>query len=246
MRNAYSFIVSAAFLAVAATAQAADIPVKRAAPAAAVVPVAVAYSWTGFYVGAHAGGGWVENHWFDVTPPRPDRNEGSDTSSGWLGGGQIGYNLQAGALVYGIEAQGSFADITGSRRSAFFTSLRNHSENDFFCTLAGRIGFAQNNLLWFAKAGGAWTDSDFHIIVRPSGRTLSRWSQSRAGWMLGGGLEYGLTPEWSLKVEYDYIDFGSETTNAISCGAGCQFNEKIEQRAHLVMGGINYRFPLPR
>lgn len=224
-----------------ATAQAADIPAKRPAPAAVPVAAVVAvYDWTGFYLGLHGGGGWALSAWTDVSPPLPSQYEGEGTSSGWLGGGQLGYNFQAGAWVYGVEAQGSFANITGSRPSAAFRGLQNRSDIDMLGTLAGRVGLAQNNLLWFVKGGGAWADSDFDI----SGRLRAQWNQSRAGWLLGGGAEYGLTANWSIKVEYNYIDFGSETTKAIGCGSGCGFSEQVEQHVHVVMGGFNYRFPV--
>lgn len=236
------FVFSAAFAALMTGAQAADIPVKRSVPAAAPVAIA-AYDWTGFYLGLHAGGGWALSHWFDVSPPRPDRDEGEGTAEGWIAGGQAGYNFQTGALVLGVDVQGSFAELSGSRRNAFFTGLQNHTDVNSLVTVAGRLGVAQNNLLWFAKAGAAWGDSDF-LVTTASGGRFASWSQSRTGWMAGGGAEWGLTPNCSFKIEYNYIDFGSETTNAIGCGSGCGFSEQVDQRVHTVMGGFNYRFPV--
>jgi outer membrane immunogenic protein len=242
MHARYSLIVGVASALVTANAQAADMPVKRAAPAVAVAPVVVAYDWTGAYIGLHAGGGWVRSHFLDVTPPRPDRDEGKVSPDGFLGGGQVGYNFQTGTLVLGLEVQGSLGDLSGSSRSDFFRGLNIHNDVDSLVTVAGRAGIAQHNWLWFGKAGGAWGDSDFHFVVRSTGNGFGSASQSRSGWMVGGGLEYGITPNWSAKLEYNYIDFGSETTR-VAC---CRFTETVEQQVHVVMGGFNFRFPLLR
>ena len=76
----------------------------------------------GVYVGAHVGWGWADSHWFDVTPTNFRGrvfDEGADTGDGFLGGGQIGFNWQTGVLVLGAEAQGSFADLSGSGAALF-------------------------------------------------------------------------------------------------------------------------------
>ena len=240
MRAAYKLLTGVAFAAMTATAQAADMPVRRAAPAAAPVPVVAVYDWTGGMSAPMSGGAWADSHWFDVTPLDPVRDEGADTGDGFLGGAQIGFNWQTGAFVIGAEVQGSLADLSGSRRSAFFRGLTNHTDVDSLVTVAARAGIAHHNWLWFAKLGGASANSDFRI----TGFQRTSWSQPREGWMAGGGLEYGLTPNCSIKIEYNFIDFGSDTTRGISCGQAAEFNEKVEQDVHVVMAGVNFRLPL--
>ena len=216
-----------------AGAQAADIPVRRAAPVAAPVPVAVAYDWTGWYVGLHVGWGWVV----------ADVNEGEVTSDGWLGGGQIGFNWQTGGWVFGAELQGSLADLSGSRRS-IFRSLTVHNEVDSIVTLAARGGFAHQNWLWYGKVGGAWANADVHWVNVNTGNRFGAVSDTLSGWMLGLGVEYAWTPNASVKLEYNYMDFGDDTRTRLSCGGGCRFNESIDRHTHVVMLGWNYRFPI--
>ena len=180
-----------------ATAQAADMPVRRAAPAAAPVPVVAVYDWTGRVcrrpcrvglgrqplVRCHA----VRFPRQGLRRRRRHRRRISRRRTDWL---QLA-NGRARALAPRRRAASPI--FPGRRRSAFFRTLTNHTDVDSLVTLAGRAGIAHHNWLLFAKVGGAWADSDFRI----TGVQRARWSQSRDGWMAGGGLEYGVTPNWS-------------------------------------------------
>jgi outer membrane immunogenic protein len=123
---------------------------------------------------------------------------------------------------------------------------------DSLGTVALRLGYAVDRILFYAKGGGAWAHDRFSITDIPSGITYARFDQSRWGWMAGGGVEYGVTSNWSMKVEYNYMDLGTERTNNIVCGPnfGCTgpggtFNQDVRQRIQVVKGGINYRFGGP-
>ena len=94
-------------------ALAADLPARRAMPVKAPEPVATGYDWSGFYIGAHAGGGWSERCFTFA-----GASDGCHDADGWLGGGQVGFNVQSGQWVFGVEFSGSWADISGEPRCA--------------------------------------------------------------------------------------------------------------------------------
>jgi outer membrane immunogenic protein len=221
----------------ASPALAADLPARPVYKAAAPAMIAAAYNWSGLYIGIHGGLGWGTKGWTEVTGAPAD--EGSFDLRGWLLGGQIGYNIQSGPVVFGIEAQGSWADISGSRASAAFAGETIRTEVDSLGTIAGRLGYAWGNALLYGKGGLGWAH-DKNSIAGPANAS---WSDTRWGWMVGGGLELGLTPNWSVKGEYNYMDFGTKRYSAIPCTGACgPFSEDIAQRLHVVKLGLNYRF----
>jgi opacity protein-like surface antigen len=217
-------------LAVALPAHAADLLAK--AP-----PAPAAYSWTGAYVGANFGG--VFNSGGVTTP----LGTGSTDPSGALGGGQFGYNYQFSSWLLGIEgefdgttAQGStnFVDSTTS------TALAVSSDHKWYGTVNGRLGYVMGPLLVFAKGGGAWINADYQFSVTNSGViAASSVNSTRSGWNAGVGLEYLLSPRWSAKAEYDYLDFGSTTVGlATPLGNGATFKTQVNE----VKIGLNYHF----
>lgn len=227
-----------AFGATAATA--ADL---RAAPAYRAGPAAVApyYNWSGFYIGAHIGGAWADKDWVDVGPPA--FNLGGHSADGILGGGQIGFNWQTGAWVFGIEAQYSWADLDGDHVNTL-VALRLRTDVESVGTVAARIGYAWANWMLYAKGGWAWAHDKYAAFDTGTGLLFASASDTRSGWMLGLGLEYGFTPNWSMKIEYNYMDFGSDRIDASSgpAGPGGIVPVDIDQRISLVKVGINYRF----
>ena len=242
-------------LASGAAALAADVarPVYKAPPPAPVAP----YSWTGFYVGIHGGGAWFDKDWFypcsatNLLIPGPcDLSQGGHSGSSWLAGGQIGFNYQVGQWVWGIEAQFSATRIKGDNLDiAFPTQERLHSRTDFIGTVAPRLGLAWDRVLLYAKGGVAWAHDDYWLTgvqAHVAGMTFATANETRWGWMVGAGVEYGLAQNWSVKVEYNYLDFGTKRIFFTSTGVVPQppFDEDIEQRIHVAKVGLNYRFDL--
>lgn len=262
------FLVAAAFAAVMSTsvAHAADLPRKMPVKA---MPVAAPLSWTGFYVGAHAGGGWGNNNWsdfidpvFGTSTPGPDANY---RVSGALAGGQIGYNWQTGWTVFGIEADASWANIKGSGNNSpqlagngclnFSDYNGCTSKIEALGTITGRVGAAFDHALFYVKGGGAWAvtkhtasayfatlDPGFNLIKNDvSGNT----NQTRWGWTIGAGVEYAFAANWSLKAEYNYINLGSERVNFTyvpNPDLTSAASGNAEQILHVAKAGINYRF----
>jgi outer membrane immunogenic protein len=230
-------LVSVGLVALAVPASAADLRTRRPPPPApAPVVVAPAFSWTGFYIGGHGGWAWAEKDWQFV-------GSGLSTShqaDGFLGGGQVGFNWQTGALVFGVEGQFSWADLEGSSACPN-TAFTCQTHINWLATATGRIGYAAANWLFYVKGGAAWIDDEF---TATSGGVVFSGSHRPVGWTAGGGVEYGLTPNWSAKIEYNYMDFGSERVGFVTPG-GARDDFDVDQQVHLVKFGINYRFGAP-
>lgn len=187
--------------------------------------------------------------------------------SGLLGGVQAGFNLQSGAFVYGVEGQLSWTGMKEDSLSKLgefrFVNcyyditkeidLKAHTEVNWVATLAGRIGYAVDRVLIYAKGGVAFADQDYNWIVTKGSKDLAtaKFSDTRTGWMVGGGAEWALWHNWSAKLEYNYMDFGTETINVAAnvCLSGtCSKKDvrvDIDEHMHVVKLGINYRFGMP-
>jgi outer membrane immunogenic protein len=187
--------------------------------------------------------------------------------AGLLGGAQAGFNLQSGAFVYGVEGQLSWTGMKEDSLSKLgefrFVNcwydvskeidLKAHTEVNWVATLAGRIGYAVDRVLIYAKGGVAFADQDYNWIVTKGTKDLAtaKFSDTRTGWMVGGGAEWALGHNWSATLEYNYMDFGTETLNAATsvCLSGtCSKKDvrvDIDERMHVVKLGINYRFGMP-
>ena len=174
----------------------------------------------------------------------------SHTMNGFLGGLQVGYNYQINWAVLGVEAQGSFADLTGHGVCGVDLLFNCGTKVDGLATFAGRFGLvALGNALIYMKGGGAWVHNHFSANNSGGAFTICAGgvecpiaggsiSASRWGWMWGTGIEYAFLRNWSVKVEYNFLDFGSKsyTINDIP------FTFDVTERIHLVQFGVNYRF----
>jgi len=242
---------TALFMLSAGAASAADLAARPYTKAP--VPVAAVYNWTGFYIGANAGGGWADQRWdvynvlgFPVAPFA----EGSHTASGATVGGQIGYRWQASNWVFGLEAQGNWADFTGSNSSLFlplFANTTNRTRLDALGLFTGQIGYAWNNVLWYVKGGAAVTRNKYEGVITNSGFVFDRASETRWGGVVGTGIEFGLSPNWSLAVEYDHLFMGSRDitmTSTVAPGVLTR-GDTIRQDVDMVTARINYRFGGP-
>jgi outer membrane immunogenic protein len=253
-------------LLIAGAAQAADMPLKapRAAPP-------VYFSWTGFYIGAHVGGLWSEKDWTEVcsgfgTCVVPDVGgpfSAGPRPSSFLGGAQAGFNWQTGAWVWGVETQWSWTDadecsaVSGNLGGFFAVNRADAcSTINWVGTVAARLGFAADRWLFYVKGGVAFADEEHVFLVSSrngpgaglvgSALTTSA-SDTRTGWMVGGGIEYAFGGNWSAKVEYNFMDFGSQTYRftTLPFTPNSIHDVDIDQQIHVVKFGINYRFGGP-
>jgi outer membrane immunogenic protein len=237
-------------LGMAAPASAADLAARpyTKAPPAPVIPI---YDWSGFYVGADGGGGWSRKCW-DVTsflgPVVPFR-EGCHDATGGVAGGQVGYRWQTANWVFGLEAQGDWADLKGSNVSLFIPNWTNNSKIEALGLFTGQVGYAWNNILWYLKGGAAVTDDKFFGTVTATGALFDSARETRWGGVVGTGLEFGFAPNWSVAVEYDHLFMGNRGIATTSTGvipvvpAGGIFRtDSIRQDVDMVTARINYHF----
>jgi len=223
------FLTSVAITLMGGSAFAADIAPQTYSKAAPYV--SPAYNWTGFYIGAMGGYGWSQS--VDIAGLVGTTND----LKGGFAGGTIGYNWQgAGSpVVFGLEADGAWSDINFSETDFGATS---EDKIRAFGSVTGRIGYAVDAALFYAKGGYAWADNRISLSAFGVGFEESHF---HSGWTIGGGLEYGFAPNWSAKVEYMYASYSSENYLSTFVPGGVGFGADV----HTVKGGLNYRFGGP-
>jgi outer membrane immunogenic protein len=225
-------------------ATAADIANRPVYKAPVAVPVV--YNWTGFYIGGNVGYGWGSKDWdqtFSSTGLTLDRSATSADVNGFLGGAQAGFNWQAGQWVFGVEGDWSWTNADGCSNHVVFTAYSGCTNVNWYATAAGRLGFAWDRTLIYGKGGVAFADEN-HFIAFNSVQTTNSPSETRTGWVAGAGIEYAFWDNWSVKVEYNHMDFGSDsnafTYTANPAGLGERWD--IKQTVDIVKLGVNYRF----
>jgi outer membrane immunogenic protein len=210
--------------------------------------VEAAYNWSGFYGGINGGWGTSHNCWTNTAVfgvAAPPAGEGCHDASGGTVGGQIGYRWQASNWVFGLEAQGNWADFSGSNVTPVFGDTTNRTRIDAFGLFTGQIGYAWNNALLYVKGGAAVTDNRYDGITTSTGALFDHASDTRWGGTVGAGVEYGFAPNWSAAVEYDHLFMGT-SSYAFATPAGVNFrNDDVRQDADLVTVRVNYRFGGP-
>ncbi len=237
-------------------ASAADLPAKtmytKAPPMAAPV-----YNWAGLYIGLNGGGAWSRNCWnltraVGGTPPSPI-SEGCADASGTLFGGQIGYRWQTTNWVFGVEAQGDWANLKGSNTSSTGTfaglPFLDQTKINAIGLFTGQVGYAWNNVLWYVKGGAAVDDDKYNGVSQfaaggfPAGFAFDQATQTRWGGAIGTGIEYGFAPGWSVAAEYDHLFMGSSTgNNLINFMGGYDRTETINQDVNMGTVRVNYTF----
>ena len=113
-----------------------------------------------------------------------------------------------------------------------------------YALATGRVGYAADNWLFFAKGGGAWGQGNSSgTSIAPGGAVFDTTSSSsnRSGWVVGVGVEWGFAPNWSAKLEYNHIDFGSTNVTILSNVTGLS-NVSSSETVEVVRAGVNYRF----
>src|SRR3954468_13573670 len=196
----------AGVIALAAPASAADLaarPYTKAPPMIAAV-----YDWSGFYIGANGGWGSSRNCWDFLPVAGGVAPEGCHDATGGTAGGQVGYRWQSGNWVFGLEAQGNWADFKGSNASLAALGATNRTKIDAFGLFTGQIGYAWNNALLYVKGGAAVTNDKYSGFGMGILAEFDRATETRWGGSVGVGLEYGFTPNWSVGVEYDHMFMG--------------------------------------
>ena len=239
---------AAALLALSMAANAAEVGARPPVYAPPPIYVAPPFSWTGFYLGANIGGAWgrrnVTDSLFGLSLSNSVNNNGA-----FIGGGQLGFNYQFGNFVLGIE--GDFDGIANTNTAATgvvgpgIGTILLTSNNRWITTLAARVGVANDTWLFYGKVGGGWVGSDkFTITNTATGASITGSNtNTNSGWLVGAGIEWALAPNWSVKIEYDYLGLNSQTFTAPAGGflAGDTFTTS-NPNVQMVKVGANYLF----
>jgi outer membrane immunogenic protein len=215
----------------------------------APVMAAPVFSWTGCYVGAHVGGGMMTS----------SNTEGGLNGKGAVAGGQGGCNYQDGNWVFGVEGEGFWSGIRLTNSSSGFPNLVNNNtlssfnttlkNNDDF-TIAARAGITLDRTLIYGKGGWAWgslknNNTNFCCGVGAT-TTSSNFGGTLDGFLVGAGIEHALTRNWTVKLEYDYIGFGSKEVPFNQCNAagtcGQTGTTSFSATKQIFKVGANYLF----
>jgi outer membrane immunogenic protein len=226
-------------------AGAADLPVGPVAAPAYLPPP---FTWTGFYVGGNIGGAWAKDGWTDSLFGLTWNN--STNNGRFIGGGEAGFNYQIGYFVVGVE--GDFDWVAQHNNSttvvipAIANSVQVASSDSWISTVAARFAFAADRWLIYGKAGGGWVaNNGFTVTNVTTGQSSSTSSNAVSGWLAGAGVEWAITPNWTVKAEYDYLGLGSRSVTlpgtVIPALAGDTFTTG-NRNVQLVKFGINYLF----
>ena len=240
--NKLSGLLAAVALAVSCVgAVAADLPIRSAPPPPAPY-LPAQFSWTGLYIGLHGGYGWTAGDVVGIHTPGGgfDGNIGSTKPRGFLGGGQIGYNLQYGNIVYGVEGDASFTSRS-ARATAILpiTGLDSVREKEnWFGSVRARLGLAVDRSLFYITGGAGLTDINSSISTS-GGLNFGSKDSARFSWVGGAGVEYAFTNNWTARLEGLYYGVRSfRLTNSV----GFADYTRVTQAHGLVRVGVNYKF----
>jgi outer membrane immunogenic protein len=236
MRLSRVLATASAFALMTVAGYAADLPVRTAPPP--VTTFVPAFTWTGFYVGLNAGVGWTNSG--TVTVDDPILGPGvisTGSKTGFVGGAQAGYNWQAGAFVFGGEADIQYADLGNSIEWGDYSrfGISGNSNGQYLGTVRVRAGYAVDRALFYLTGGLAYGGLN---------STALHGSTSTAGYTLGAGVEYAFTNNWTAKVEALYVnlDSGTKSLTLTDNNRDYTFYAKSGNGGGLVRLGVNYKF----
>ena len=228
-------------------------------------PLYAQSAWAGFYTGFNGGYGFgpdqaIDYYFVQASPPATSHVPSFDKlqQEGGLGGAQLGHNWQAGHLVYGLETDFQLSGISGSQSAIVPSNPQDRyglkSNLDWFGTFRGRLGYGFGPSLLYATGGLAYGKVENAITYQ------SYWPKNccgfpgfaygsthgasiETGYVVGGGVEYLLTPKFTLKVEYQYIDLGTRDAGTeiyYQGPEGLQLHAKADDNYQTVRAGVNY------
>jgi outer membrane immunogenic protein len=194
----------------------------------------IPFSWTGFYIGAGAGPSYGHTGYHNVGTPT---ESGAFSSDHAFASAQGGYNFQSGHIVYGIEGDVGYLDLTSSKAGTLIGSPNSYgATGGAYADLTGRVGFVLPRTLIYGKGGVAFTEFKGTVLTP----TPFSKSDSLTGWTAGGGIEFLLLPKWTVKFEYMHSEFG-DTTSFTDGGSKVHFDPSVDTFKfgfnYLVRGG---------
>ncbi|MGA7311350.1 MAG: outer membrane beta-barrel protein [Pseudolabrys sp.] len=248
-------LATVSVVALTSVARAADMPAAMPTKERMYAPAPIV-DWTGGYFGIQGGGVLHDTKFnedgFFTASTLPTRIE--DRKTGGTAGAVLGYNWQQGRFVYGVEGAWNWVEVRSRQfplSLSGFPVLTSYNVNGL-ATLRGRIGLAFDRTLVYATGGAAIGNIDNSVDLIGTGGASGRISsftqkQTKAGWVVGGGVEQMLSPHWTFSAKFHYIDLGRTT---VSCSSATDFENCVsigyrgEFSNRLIMGlvGLAYKF----
>jgi outer membrane immunogenic protein len=215
-------------------------------------PPAPIFTWTGIYIGGQAGYAWDQDRVSAFFPgaglsafPFFGTVSFTDKPQGFIGGGHVGYNLQINQWVAGVE--GTVDGTTISRGNFFSPFARLQTRTPVQGSLGLRLGVAFDRVLIYARGGFAFAGiQNFYTTAVPF-FIDEQISRSRSGWTVGGGIQYAVTDNWSIRGEYRYSDFGHfiDYPFAVLVSPFGTLSVEHHLTQHQVQFGVSYKFGAP-
>ena len=241
-------LATVSMVALTSVTRAADMPAAMPAkgPIYSSIPVA---TWDGFYVGVQGGVARRDTQFTEVTPVGIFHFE--DRKSGGAVGALLGFNLQRGNFVYGVEGDWSWLNVKTSQNTTEFIGSFNAR---WLATVRGRIGLAFDTALFYATGGVAFGNVQNRVPLNfdVTGTVFSAFiqDQTKTGWTAGAGVEYMLSPHWTARAEFRYVDLGKTSVNCKltgdvpdACGvAGATYRGEFSNALKLGLVGVAYKF----
>ncbi len=243
-----------AVTALAGTAFAADLPSRRAPPVYVPPPAIPVFTWTGLYVGGQVGYEFGRSNGFASNPVLGGLAAAGAKPDGVIGGAHIGYNYGLGGMpafgglgstfVVGVEG-----DVDGSNYKSTYLlgGISDSTRQNIQGSVRGRLGVAVDRALFYATGGVAFGDLGNNYVNTLNGLTDS-YSHTRVGYTVGGGIEYAITNNFSLRAEYRYTDFG-KFSDVLATSTGGGVAVRHHETDNRVQAGFSYKFdtfsPIP-
>ncbi len=238
-------LATVSIVALSSVARAADLPAAVPTKERMYVPVPLA-NWAGGYVGLEGGvarrkaQGTEFLGIFDTTFSR----DGSKT--GGAAGALAGYNWQQGSFVYGVEGDWNWTGAKATGSDVNFSSIS--FDTNWLATVRARVGLAADSTLFYLTGGAAFAHVNNSLRVSadgPGGVLFSfTQNQTKAGWTVGAGVEHMLTPNWTARAEFRYVDLGKTTVDCTPAVSDCPTGYRGEFSNKLMLGlvGLAYKF----
>jgi outer membrane immunogenic protein len=213
------------------------------------------FNWAGFYVGGHVGGATTNEQWInsanttlfgDLAPGQGFRQRGT----GVFGGGQMGYNWQAGHYVFSLEGTVSGLDNHGTVVNNVFGGGLDDTfswRTNWMATVTGRVGYAVTNNLFYFKGGYAGVNNKLSVVDAVANPSTGSGSQTQwhNGWTIGAGWEYGITQNWIVGLEYDYAAFESKSYQLAGTSPGTYTFDTKPRDIQSAVVRLSYKFGAP-
>ena len=233
-------------MAIAAIGTLIGTPAFAADMALKAPPPPPAWTWTGCYVGIAGGGTIGHESVVANTGPNIGTTVTTISPSGGIFGGTIGCNYQFSLFVIGVEDDLSWNARQGtvSDQKPFSTTFSNSVSNTWLDTLRGRVGIAGNGAFLYATGGAAFAGIQDSAAASPAVSVSS--TTNVTGWTVGGGMEFMPFPNWSMKVEYLFVQFPTLTdafNTFLPVGTFVGVNTRLSE--NIIRAGVNWHFDLP-